>query len=63
MSESKGWFCYILEGADYSYVRVATDVPQHEHEHNLGHGAKHARLRPPVPSLKTFATQECLEVS
>jgi len=46
MSESKGWFCYILECADYSYyVGVATDVPEREHEHNMGHGAKHTRLR------------------
>jgi putative endonuclease len=49
MSESKGWFCYILECADRSYyVGVATDVLQRKHEHNSGYGATHTRLRRPV---------------
>ncbi len=49
MSESKGWFCYMLECADCSYyVGVATEVREREHEHNSGHGAQHTRLRTPV---------------
>ena len=49
MSESKGWFCYILECADHSYyVGVATDLADREHEHNSGHGALHTRSRRPV---------------
>jgi putative endonuclease len=57
MSESKGWFCYILECADHSYyVGVATDVHEREHEHNLGQGAKHTRLRRPV---RVVWSREC----
>jgi putative endonuclease len=49
MSESKGWWCYLLECADHSYyVGVATDVQDREREHNSGHGAKHTRRRRPV---------------
>ncbi len=49
MSESKGWFCYILECADKSYyVGIATDLQDREKEHNSGQGAKHTRLRRPV---------------
>jgi putative endonuclease len=49
MSESKGWFCYMLECADKSfYVGVATDLEEREKEHNDGLGAKHTRLRRPV---------------
>ena len=49
MSESKGWFCYLLECADKSYyVGVATDLQERELEHNSGAGAKHTRHRRPV---------------
>jgi putative endonuclease len=49
VSESKGWFSYILECADRSYyVGVATDVANREREHNCGQGTKHTRLRLPV---------------
>ena len=49
MSESKGWFCYLLECADRSYyVGVATDLADRVAEHNSGQGAKHTRLRRPV---------------
>ncbi len=48
-SESKGWFCYIVECADRSYyVGVATDLQEREEEHNTGQGARHTRLRRPV---------------
>jgi putative endonuclease len=48
-SESKGWFCFILECAGRSYyVGVATDVEQREKEHNHGFGRRHTRLRRPV---------------
>ena len=49
VSESKGWFCYILECADQSYyIGVATDLEDRIHEHNSGQGARHTRLRKPV---------------
>ncbi len=49
MSESKGWFCYILECADGSYyVGVATDLRERVEEHNAAQGALHTRLRRPV---------------
>ena len=49
MSESKGWFCYVLECADHSYyVGVPTDIEDRLREHNSGHGARYTRLRSPV---------------
>ncbi|MDA2913890.1 GIY-YIG nuclease family protein [Acidobacteriia bacterium AH_259_A11_L15] len=52
MSESKGWFCYLLQCADGSYyVGVATDIEERLQEHNRGQGARYTRGRRPVQLL------------
>lgn len=49
MSESKGWFCYLLRCADGTYyVGVATDLAKRLARHNAGRAAKYTRGRVPV---------------
>jgi len=49
MSESKGWFCYLLECSDGSYYTgVAADVHDRVKEHNVGTGSLHTQRRRPV---------------
>ncbi len=48
-SESKGWFCYLLQCADGTYYAgVATDLDDRLREHQAGQGAKYTRGRRPV---------------
>ena len=49
MSESKGWFCYVLRCADNTYYTgVAVDLDKRVAKHNAGHAAKYTRGRAPV---------------
>ncbi|MGH9510465.1 MAG: GIY-YIG nuclease family protein [Terriglobales bacterium] len=49
MSESKGWFCYLLECADKTYYTgVAVDVAKRVAKHNAGHATRYTRGRVPV---------------
>jgi putative endonuclease len=62
MSESKGWYCYMLECADRSYyVGVAIDVEDRLREHNSGRGAQHTRLRRPVRLMWSRACADFAE--
>jgi len=67
MSESKGWFCYLLQCADKTYyVGVATDLAKRLAKHNAGHAAKYTRGRLPVRVVwsqpcRSYAAARALE--
>ena len=49
VSESKGWFVYLLQCADRTYYAgVAPDLEARLQKHNSGRGAKYTRGRRPV---------------
>ena len=67
MSESKGWFCYLLQCADHTYYAgVAIDLDKRVAKHNAGRAAKYTRGRAPVRLVwsrrcRTYANARALE--